>query len=64
MYMAITYVTLMDMFNHIAEKDKKYFRESREELFKGQKLEDVSGPLQAFCYCFCTVILSSYAVCL
>lgn len=42
MYMAITYVILLDMFNHLAEKDKKYFRESREALFKGQKLEDVS----------------------
>lgn len=47
MYMAITYVTLMDMFNHIAEKDKKYFRESREELFKGQKLEDVCANTDA-----------------
>ncbi len=42
MYMGITLVILMDMYNHLAEKDKKYFRESREALFKGQKLEDVS----------------------
>lgn len=42
MYMGITLVILMDMYNHLAEKDKKYFRESREAMFKGQKLEDVS----------------------
>ncbi len=42
MYMAITYAILMDMYNHLSEKDKPYFRESREKLFKGQKLEDVS----------------------
>jgi len=43
MYMGITLVILMDMYNHLAEKDKKYFRESREAMFKGQKLEDVSS---------------------
>lgn len=46
MYMGITLVILMDMYNHLAEKDKKYFRESREAMFQGQKLEDVSHQLQ------------------
>ena len=41
MYMGITLVILMDMYNHLAEKDKPYFRESREKLFGGQKLEAV-----------------------
>ncbi|DBA85417.1 TPA: hypothetical protein ACH3X2_006095 [Trebouxia sp. C0005] len=47
MYMGITLVILMDMYNHLAEKDKKYFRESREALFKGQKLEDVCADTPA-----------------
>ena len=52
MYMGITYVILLDMFNHLAEKDKKYFRESREQMFNGHKLEDVSCALNATC-CNC-----------
>ncbi|KAK9826572.1 hypothetical protein WJX74_003460 [Apatococcus lobatus] len=40
MYMAITVVILMDMYNHLAPQDKDYFRKSREALF-GQKLEEV-----------------------
>lgn len=42
MYMAITVVILMDMYNHLAPQDKEYFRASREALF-GQKLEEVSS---------------------
>ena len=45
MYMAITVVILMDMYNHLAPQDKEYFRASREALF-GQKLEEVSFRFQ------------------
>jgi len=34
MYMSFTRLILMDMYNHLAEKDKKYFRESRESRVK------------------------------
>ena len=61
MYMGITLVILMDMYNHLAEKDKKYFRESREAMFKGQKLEDVSpvalcGSAACWIACFYCIV--------
>ena len=42
LYLAVTRVILMDMYNHLAPQDKQYFRESREALF-GQKLEEVGA---------------------
>lgn len=69
MYMGITLVILMDMYNHLAEKDKKYFRESREAMFKGQKLEDVrpvalcsSAACQIACFhCIVSNMLVRYS---
>ncbi len=34
-------VVLMDIYNHLAKGDLKYYRESREKMF-GSTLEDVS----------------------
>ena len=42
MYMAVTNVVMLEMFNHIHPKDKDYFRQSREAMFKPLKLEQVA----------------------
>ena len=42
MYMDVTKVVMLDMYNHLNPKDQPYFRESREAMFKPMKLEEVT----------------------
>ena len=63
MYMAVTNVVMMDMFNHLCSEDQPYFRKSREAMFKPMKLEEV-GLHTAHALIYQNILLQSCVYCL